>query len=131
VCTRFAPTGISSLWQCEIIPSSKRKRRGNITPEQIQQALTEAGWVLDGSFYEHLIGGHDDHASIIAHSWVWEQDTHVFQLSDERTERVYWVHTVPTPWQAKLLLDEHDGPPEVESQRRNLYELGQHGYASS
>jgi hypothetical protein len=128
VCRRFAPTGISFLWQCEIITSSKRKRRGNITPEQIQQALTEAGWVLDGSFYEYLVDGHDDdHASIIAHSWVGEQDRHVFELSDERTERAYWVHaSIPTPWQAKLLLDEHGGFPEVESQRRNLYELGQH-----
>jgi hypothetical protein len=88
VCTRFAPTGISSLWQCEIIPSSKRKRRGNITPEQIQQGLTEAGWVLDSSFYEYLIVAHDDHVSILAHRWVWEQDRHVFELSDERTERV-------------------------------------------
>jgi hypothetical protein len=99
-----------------------------MTSVQIGQTLTQAGWLLDSGFSEYLIVGHDDdYASIIAHSWVWEQDTHVFQLSDERTERVYWVHTVPTPWQAKLLLDEHDGPPEVESLRRNLYELGQHG----
>jgi hypothetical protein len=131
VCTRFAPTGISFLWQCEIILSSKRKRRGNITPEQIQQALTQAGWVLDGSFYEHLIGGHDDdHASIIAHSWVWEQNTHVFELSDERTERAYWVHAIPTPWQAKLLLDEQGDSPEEEKLGTTTYELRQYGYAS-
>jgi hypothetical protein len=99
-----------------------------MTSEQIGQTLTQAGWLLDSGFSEYLIVGHDDdYASIIAYSWVWEQDTHVFQLSDERTERVYWVHTVPTPWQAKLLLDEHDGLPEEEPQRRNLYELGQHG----
>jgi hypothetical protein len=128
VCTRFAPTSISFLWQCEIIPSSKRKRRGNITPEQIQQALTEAGWVLDGSFYEYLIVGQDDHVSIFAHRWVWEQDTHVFELSDARTRRVYWVHAaIPTPWQAKLLLDEHGGSPEEEQQRGNPYELRQYG----
>jgi hypothetical protein len=99
-----------------------------MTPEQIQQALTESGWVLDGSYYEYLIVGHDDHLSILAHRWVWEQDRDVFELSDERTERVYWVHAaIPTPWQAKLLLDEHGDSPEEEPQRRNLYELGQHG----
>jgi hypothetical protein len=38
---------------------------------------------------------------------VWEKDSHVFELSDQRTERVYWVHAIPTPWQAKLLLEEH------------------------
>jgi hypothetical protein len=103
-----------------------------MTPEQIHQALTEAGWVLDGSFYEYLIVGHnDDHISIVAHSWVWEKDTHVFELSDERTEGAYWVHAIPTPWQAKLLLAEHGGPPEEEQQRGTLYELGQYGYASS
>ena len=30
---------------------------------------------------QRRIVGHDDHASIIAHSWVWEKDTHVFDLS--------------------------------------------------
>ena len=72
--------------------------------EQTEQALTEAGWGLDGGFSDDEIVGHDDPASIIAHSWVWEKDTHVFELSDERTERIYWVHAIPTPWQAKLLL---------------------------
>src|SRR5918998_2386179 len=107
-----------------------------MTPEQIGQALTHAEWRLDGGFSEYLIVGHDDgHASIIAHSWVWEKDTHVFELSDQRTRRVYWVHAVPTPWQAKLLLEGHGGDPlEVEEEEEELgtpYELGQYGYASS
>ena len=101
-----------------------------MTLEQIEQALSEAGWVLDGGFSEYLIVGYDDHVSILAHSWVWEKDTHVFELLDERTERVYWVHAIPTPWQAKLLLEEHGGPPEEEEQPGVPYELGQYGYAS-
>ena len=100
-----------------------------MTPEQIEKAFTQAGWRLDGSFSRYLIVGHDDHASIFAHSWVWEKDTHVFELNDERTERVYWVHAVPTPWQAKLLLEEHGGPPEKE-QPGTPYEFGQYGYVS-
>jgi hypothetical protein len=102
-----------------------------MTPEQIRQALTEAGWVLDVIFYEYLIVGHDDQVSILAYSWVWEKDRHVFKLSDERTEGAYWVHAIPTPWQVKLLLAEHGEPPEEEQQRSNLSELGQYGYASS
>jgi hypothetical protein len=102
-----------------------------MTPEQIRQALTQAGWALGGSFYEYLIVGHNDHASIIAHSWVWEQDRHIFKLSDERTERAYWVHAILTPWQAKLLLEEHGGTQEEELQRGTPYELGHYGYASS
>ena len=39
-----------------------------MTPEQIGQALIQAGWRLDGGFSEYLIVGHDNaHASIIAH----------------------------------------------------------------
>jgi hypothetical protein len=101
-----------------------------LTPEQTEQALTEAGWSLDGGFSDYFIVGHDDHASIIAHSWVWEQDTLVFELSDERTQRIYWVHAIPTPWQAKLLLEEH-GDASEEEERGTTYELGQYGYASS
>ena len=105
-----------------------------MTPEQICQALTQAGWRLDGRFSEYLIVGHDDdhYASITAHSWVWEKNTHVFELSDARTRRVYWVHAIPTPWQAKLLLEEHgDSPEEEEVKLDPTYEWGQYGYASS
>jgi hypothetical protein len=82
-----------------------------LSPEQVELALTEAGWSLqeEGGYSSHkyFIVGHDDeHTSITAHSWVWEKETHVFVLSDQRTERVYWVHAIPTPWQAKLLLEE-------------------------
>ena len=98
-----------------------------MTPEQIGQALTQAGWRLDGGFPEYpIVGRHDDddddHASITAHSWVWEKDTHVFELRDARTRRVYWVHAVPTPWQAKLLLEGHGGESleeEEEKKRRS------------
>ena len=82
-----------------------------MTLEQLELALTEAGWNLQEggcSSHKYFILGHDDeHASITAHSWVWEKDTHVFELGDQRTERVYWVHAIPTPWEAKLLLEEH------------------------
>ena len=45
-----------------------------MTLEQIEQALTQAEWRLEGGFFsEYFIVGHDDgHTSMIAHSWVWE-----------------------------------------------------------
>jgi predicted RNA-binding protein (virulence factor B family) len=101
-----------------------------MTPEQTGQALNQAGWRLDVGFSEDRIVGHDGHASIIAHSWVWEKDTQVFELNDERTQRIYWVHAIPTPWQAKLLLEEHSDSSEQEKMG-TTYELGQYGYASS
>jgi hypothetical protein len=103
----------------------------NMTPEQIGQALIQAGWSLNGGFSDYLIVGHDNnHTSIIAHSWVWEKDTHVFELSDARTRHVYWIHAIPTPWQTKLLLDEQGDSPE-EEELGTPYKLEQHGYASS
>ena len=102
-----------------------------MTSEQIGQALIQAGWRLGGAFSEYLIVGYDDdRTSITAHSWVWEKDTHVFELSNARTQRVYWVHAIPTPWQAKLLLDEHGGDSPEEEELDTPYELRQYGYAS-
>ena len=102
-----------------------------MTPEQTGQALTQAGWRIDGGFSEYSIVGHDDHhTSIVVHNWVWEKDTHVFELSDARTQRVYWVHAIPTPWQARLLLDEHGGDSPEEEKLGTPYEVRQYGYAS-
>ena len=94
-----------------------------MTPEQIEQALTQGGWRLEGGFFsEYFIVGPDDgHTSIIAQSWVWEKETHVFELSDQRTERVYWVHAIPTPWQAKLLLEEHGSPQGRRRKKRRSW----------
>ena len=100
-----------------------------MTPEQIGHALTEAGWHLDVRLSEYLIVGRDDHASISAHRWVWEEDTHVFELSDARTRRVSWVHAIPTPWQARLLLEGHNDQPERVEELGAPHRLGQYGHA--
>jgi hypothetical protein len=131
----FGPLLFSSNVRLLLFRSGKEgdERGGHLTPEQTEQALVQAGWVIDGGSSEYLIVGYDDdRTSISAHRWVWEKDTHVFELSDARTRRVYWVHAIPTPWQAKLLLQEHgDSPKEEEKLGTTLYELGQYGYASS
>ena len=95
-----------------------------MTPEQIEQALTEAGWQSDGGFSGYLIVGHDGYdVSILAHNWVWAMHKPVFELSDEREDRAYWVDAVPTPEQARQLLTENGGPSEEE--RGNPYKRGE------
>jgi len=42
-----------------------------MTPEQIEQALTEAGWQPDAGFSKYLIVGHDGYVSVLAHEWAW------------------------------------------------------------
>jgi hypothetical protein len=62
---------------------------------------------------------------------VWEKHRHVFELLDERTWRVYWVHSTRNPWQAKLLLEEHGGDLPEEEELNTAYGLGQYGYYAS
>ena len=85
-----------------------------MTREEIERAMEEAGWRLDGSFAEHLVIGYEGRVSILAHRWVWELDDPVFELCDELEDRTYWVHEIPMPRRAAELLEEHGGPPEEE-----------------
>ena len=38
-----------------------------MTQEEIEQGFAEAGWELDGSFYEHLIIGYTEELSILTY----------------------------------------------------------------
>ena len=80
-----------------------------MTPtKQIEQDLTEAGWQIDGGFSAYLIVGHDGYnVSILAHNWVWDVNKPIFELR------------IPTPQQARQLLEENGGPSEEE--RGNPY----------
>jgi hypothetical protein len=87
-----------------------------MTPtKHIEQALTKAGWQIDGSFSAYLIVGHDGYnVSILAHSWVWKMDNPVFELSSDGEDLTYWIDAIPTPKQARQLLEENGGPSEEE-----------------
>ena len=86
-----------------------------MTQEEIEQAMEDAGWNVEGGFAAHLIVGHDEgHMSILAPRWVWELDEPVFELYDEQKDVTYWVPQIPTLQQATELLEEHGGPPEEQ-----------------
>ncbi len=85
--------------------------------EAMKQSFTSAGWDLDGSFDDHLIIGYSgDGVSILAHKEYWGTDDPLFELLDHGRMVSYWVGEVPTPQQARELLQEHGQPPEVWEQ---------------
>jgi hypothetical protein len=87
-----------------------------MTPiKHMEQALTEAKRQIDGGFSAYLIVGHDGYdVSILAHNWVWDADNPVFELSGDGENLTYWIDTIPTPQQARQLLEENGGPSEEE-----------------
>jgi hypothetical protein len=87
--------------------------------EEIEHALVDAGWELDGTFSDHLLVGEDGELSILVPQWVGEMDDPVYELCDGERQTTYWVGEIPTPQQAAMLLEEHGGPPEEE--RGNPY----------
>jgi hypothetical protein len=96
-----------------------------MTPtKHIEQALTKAGWQIDGGFSAYLIVGHDGYnVSILAHNWVWKMDKPVFELSSDGENLTYWIDSIPTPKQARELLEENGGSSEEE--RGNPYKQGE------
>jgi len=82
--------------------------------EEIEQSFLEAGWELDGGFSGHLLVGEDTNVSILAHKRVWGEKEPVFELCDSERNLVYWVKVIPTPREAKELIEEHGQPVEEE-----------------
>ena len=81
--------------------------------EEIEQKLISAGWKLDASFEDYLLIGHDGyHISLLAHREYWETDNPIFEILDHEDMSTYWTHEVPSPLQAKQLLQEHGQHPE-------------------
>ena len=83
-----------------------------MSPEEIENSFTSAGWHLDGSFLDYLVVGYnDDGLSILAGKEAWDTDYDpVFKLIDHERDLTYKVQEIPTPQQAKKMLQEHGLP---------------------
>jgi hypothetical protein len=86
-------------------------KKRTVSPEEIENSFTSAGWQLDGSFLDYLVIGYTDGLSILAGKEAWETDDPVFELVDHERDLTYTVQEIPTPPQAKKMLLEHDQPP--------------------
>jgi hypothetical protein len=87
----------------------KSKKLGK---DRIDRELEEAGWSTDGSFSEHLSIGNSGDLSILVHRSTWETEEPTYELYDVWRNVCYWVHKIPTPERAAMLLEEHGEPPE-------------------
>jgi hypothetical protein len=85
----------------------------DMSTEEIQQGFVKAGWELDDGFSKHLIIGiSGDNLSVLFYREMWEADDPLFEILDHVRNVTYWVREIPTPRQAKELLEEHGEPPE-------------------
>ena len=93
-------------------------KKRTVSPEEIEDSFTSAGWYLDGGFLDYLVIGHTDGVSILAGKEAWETDDDpvdpVFELVDHERDLTYAVQEIPTPWQAQKMLQEHGQPPGEE-----------------
>ena len=85
-----------------------------VSLKEIENRLASAGWHLDGGFQDYLVIGYsDDILSILARKEAWETDDDpVFELIDHERDVTYGVWEIPTPEQAREVLQEHGQPPE-------------------
>ena len=51
---------------------------------------------------------------MLVHHSTWEIDKPAYELYDVWRHVSCWVHEIPTPEQAAVLLEEHAEPPEEE-----------------
>ncbi len=89
-------------------------RNKKLVKDRIDRELADAGWEPDGSFSEHLAIGNSGDLCVLVHRSTWETDEPAYELYDVERDISYWVHEVPTPERAAVLLEEHGEPPEEE-----------------
>jgi hypothetical protein len=81
---------------------------------KIDRELADAGWQTDGSFSEHLSVGNSGELCVLIHRSTWETDEPAYELYDVDRHVSCWVHKVPTPEDAAVLLEEHGETPQKE-----------------
>ena len=75
--------------------------------EAIEQTLVSAGWEVDDGFSEHLVIGNTGDLSILILWWGRRDADPEYELYDAQRNLVCQVEAVPTPLEAKILLEEH------------------------
>src|SRR5215207_4060447 len=75
-----------------------------VDKDKIDRELAEAGWEPDGTFSEHLAIGESGDLCILVHRSTWKTDEPTYELYDAGRHVSYWVHEVPTPERAAVLL---------------------------
>lgn len=78
--------------------------------DKIDRELADAGWLTDGTFAEHLTIGESGDLCVLVHRSTWETDEPAYELYDAVQHVSYWVHEIPTPERAVVLLEEHGEP---------------------
>ena len=82
--------------------------------DRIDRELAGAGWEPDGTFSEHLAIGESGDLCVLVHRSTRETDEPAYELYDVGRDVSFWVHEIPTPERAAVLLEEHGEPPEEE-----------------
>lgn len=89
-------------------------RDRTLSKDKIDRELADAGWSTDGTFSEHLSIGESGDLCVLVHRSTWETDEPAYELYDVDKHLSYWVHEIPTPERAAVLLEEHGETPEEE-----------------
>ena len=80
--------------------------------EEIEQRFADVGWDLDRSFSGYLVIGYSgEEVPLLAHKEAWEEDDLAFVILDHERIVSHWVRGVPTPIEARKLLQEHSTSP--------------------
>jgi signal transduction histidine kinase len=84
--------------------------------EAIEQEVMRTGWEVDYGFSGHLIIGNAEDLSILTPSQAWRSAAPEYELYDAQRHIACRVEMIPTPLQARMLLEEHGEPAFVEEE---------------
>jgi hypothetical protein len=87
-----------------------------VDKDKIDRVLTEAGWETDGTFSEHLTIGESGDLCVLVHRSTWETDEPAYELYAVGRHVSLWVHEIPTPERAAVLLEDHGKPLEEQTE---------------
>jgi hypothetical protein len=87
-----------------------------VDKDKTDRVLAEAGWETDGTFSEHLTIGESGDLCVLVHRSTWETGEPAYELYDVGRHVSLWVHEIPTPERAAMLLEDHGKPLEEQTE---------------